>query len=286
VRGRKFDLIVANPPFFITPSRQHMYCDNNLDLDGFCSRLAREAPEHLNENGYFQMLCEWAQVEGESWKDRVAGWLRGSGCDAWVRRVTSADASRYAQDHFKLSVPYSGADDEAFAEWIAYYRARKVEAVHGGMIAMRRRTGTNWMRLEDSPNRPGQPIGDAVARVFANRDFLEENASDERMLAARLKLSPDAQLEQQFQQGKAGWEQTSMTLRLIRGLLNSQSVQPLVAEFVGKLDGSRTLGETIDELAARTNASPEQARRECLEVAARLMERELLTYDEDRESPS
>ncbi len=28
VAGRKFDLIVSNPPFFITPAAQYLFCDN------------------------------------------------------------------------------------------------------------------------------------------------------------------------------------------------------------------------------------------------------------------
>src|SRR5262249_44313091 len=96
VRGRKFDLIVANPAFFITPSKDHMFCDNNMDLDQFCRRLAREAPLHLNEGGYFQMICEWAQIEGETWQDRVTEWLQGRGCDAWVIKQTTTEVSAYA----------------------------------------------------------------------------------------------------------------------------------------------------------------------------------------------
>src|SRR5262249_6018465 len=144
VRRRKFDLIVANPPFFITPSKGQMFCDNNMDLDQFCRRLAREAPLHLNEGGYFQLLCEWAQIEGQSWQERVTEWLQGQGCDAWVIKQTTTEVSAYAQDRFRESTHYSPDKDAAiFAEWMEYYRLRKVEAVNGGLIAMRRRSGRN-----------------------------------------------------------------------------------------------------------------------------------------------
>jgi hypothetical protein len=59
VADRKFDLIVSNPPFFIGPSDHYLFCDNPLDLDQLCRRLARQATDHLNEGGFFQMLCEW-----------------------------------------------------------------------------------------------------------------------------------------------------------------------------------------------------------------------------------
>ena len=183
VDGLKFDLILANPPFFITPSRQYMFCDNDLDLDRFCGRLARQAPDYLHENGYFQMLCEWAEVSGERWQDRIAGWLSETGCDCWAIQGTCTEPSLYVQDRFQQSTPYSAENDDAtFAAWMAYYRERKVEKIHAGMIVMRRRAGRNWIRIDDMPGGAPKPFGGAVTQMFANRDFLEAHSSDERML--------------------------------------------------------------------------------------------------------
>ncbi len=41
VRGERFDLILANPPFFVTPSVRRAYSDNSMELDGFCRMLIR-----------------------------------------------------------------------------------------------------------------------------------------------------------------------------------------------------------------------------------------------------
>jgi hypothetical protein len=277
VEGQQFDLIVANPPFFITPSKQYMFCDNNMDLDQYCRRLTREAPAFLNEGGWFQMLCEWAQVEGQPWQDRVSEWLGGCGCDAWVIKGTTADPSTYAQNRFRESAPYSpDQDDASFAQWMNYYRQQKVEAVHGGMIAMRRRSGRNWIRIDETTASTSRPFGSSVLELFANRDFLEEHGSDERMLATKPKISPHAQLDQQFRPSDGKWQCVSTVLRLTQGIPFSLSLQPLVAEFVGSCAGSRTLGELIEELAGKVNASPEQVQRECLAVVRQLMERGFL----------
>jgi methylase of polypeptide subunit release factors len=274
VVGQKFDLIVANPPFFITPSKHYMFCDNSMDLDQYCRRLTREAPAYLNEGGWCQMLCEWAQVEGQPWQERVSEWLGGNGCDAWVIKGTTADPSTYAQNRFRESAPFvPEQDDASFAEWMNYYRAQKVEAVHGGMIAMRRRTGSNWIRIDEMTVSAPRPFGSAVEQMFANRDFLEEHGSDEQMLAARVRISPHAQLDQQFRPSEGKWQHTSSVLRLVEGIPFSLPLQPLVAEFVGSCDGGRTLGELIEDFAGRVGAGPEQVRRECLGVVRQLMER-------------
>jgi hypothetical protein len=160
---------------------------------------------------------------------------------------------------------------------MGYYRERKVEAIHGGMIVMRHRTGRNWIRIEDAPGSSPKPFGDSIVRMYANRDFLEANSSDEQMLAARFKLCSDAQLEQQLRPLENGWQRTSTTLRLMDGLPFSLTVQPLVAEFLGSCDGQRTLGELTEELAGNVNANPEQVRRECLAVMRQLVERGFVT---------
>jgi len=219
------------------------------------------------------MLCEWAQVEGEPWQDRLAEWLRGTGCDAWVLKATTSEPSTYAQNRFRESTPYSpDGDDTLFAKWMDYYRERKVEAVHGGMIAMRRRAGSNWIRIEDMPGSATRPFGQSVLQTFASRDLLQANPSDEQMLAARLKLSPEAQLDQQFRPSEGKWQRTSLALRLTGGLPFSLNLQPLVAEFISNCDGSRTLGELTEELAGKVNAGVDQVRRECLVVVRQLIE--------------
>jgi len=92
------------------------------------------------------------------------------------------------------------------------------------------------------------------------------------------RMSPDAQRDQQLRPSDKGWQLTSLTLRLTSGVLLSQSLQPLVAEFVGACDGSRTLAELTEALAAKVNASLDQVRRECLVVMRQLIERGFLSY--------
>ena len=52
-RGAAIDLIVANPPFFVSAERQFVFCDSPMEArsDGFSCMLAREAPKILKEGG-------------------------------------------------------------------------------------------------------------------------------------------------------------------------------------------------------------------------------------------
>jgi SAM-dependent methyltransferase len=276
VAGRKFDLIVSNPPFFITPAAQYLFCDNPLDLDELCRRLAREAPSYLNEGGYFQMLCEWAEVRGQPWQEKLSQWLEGTGCDAWVMKGYAQDPAEYAEERIRTNSPSPARDAELYADYMAYYRERKVEAIHGGVINMHRRSGNNWIFLEEVQHTPKAPFGDLVLQTFAMRDFLQSHSSDDQLLGIKPKLSENVRLEQIFQQQEGGWKQESLTLRFVKGFDLFLGLQPIVAEFLSGCDGTRALSELIGNFATKADAPFEQVQKECLDIVRKLMERGFL----------
>lgn len=276
VAGLKFDLIISNPPFFITPATQYLFCDNPLDLDQLCRRLTREAPSYLNGDGYFQMLCEWAEVRGQPWQERLTEWFDGTGCDTWVMKGYAQDPAEYAEERIRSTTSSPARDAELYANYMAYYRERKVEAIHGGIIAMRRRSGHNWIFIEEVQHTPKAPFGDLVVRTFAARDFLQSHNSDDRLMEVKPKLSAEARLEQVFQRTEGGWQRDSLTLRLVKGFELFLGLQPIVAEFLSGCDGQRTLGELIRAFASKVDAPLEQVQKECLDVVRKLIERGFL----------
>ncbi len=272
VAGRKFDLIFSNPPFFITPGAEFLFCDNSMELDQLCRHLVKQAPAHLEPGGYFQMLCEWVQVTGQDWHERVGEWFQGNGCDGWVLKGSTVDPSEYAQQRISEVSNSTEHDARLYDEYMAYYRQRRVEAIHKGLVAMRLRPGKNWVLMEDITDAPREPFGDTIERRFAARDFLAAHATDEQMLQVRPMLSPHARLERIFEPSAEGWKPSPLTLKLVRGFSSSVGIQPLVAEFLNTLNGSRTLGEVIGALIPKVDAAPERVRKECLDVSRKLIE--------------
>ena len=272
--GRKFDLIVSNPPFFISPKDRYLFCDNPMELDGLCRLFAKQAPTHLNEGGYFQMLCEWAQVRGESWQERLAEWLKDTGCDAWVLRGATQDPAQYAQERIR-DIPVSEErDSELFNEYMSYYRSLGVETIHDGLITMRLRSGKNWILMEENTQTAKEPFGDYVESLFAARNLLHD--SPDALLAAKLRLAPHVRLEHVLEHEGSSWRAKSLTLRMGGSLPYSVNVQPLVAEFLGQCDGSRPLAQLIDDFIKHVEAPADQVRQECLDVVSRLLEHAFL----------
>lgn len=272
VAGERFDLILANPPFFVTPSVRRVFSDNSMELDGFCRTLVRQAPEHLVEGGYCQMLAEWVEVKGQPWRERLGEWFAGTGCDAWVMSSYTRSSLDYAlirQEDDRKELTDPAAQAALTTSWETYFATNQVQAIYGGMIMMRRREGRNWVRMEELQAPVSRPVGEFMRRVFANRDYLGSH-SDEQLLETRPVLNPAARLAKQFVPSPEGWKLASIELQLREGLPYSLAFQPQVADFVALCDGQRTLGEIADQLAAAMSLDPAMVRRESCGIVRRV----------------
>ena len=278
VQGQMFDQIVCNPPFVLTPSKDYLYRDNDQALDGLCQQLVQSAPNHLNEGGFFQMICEWVELKGQSWENRVGQWFQNNGCDVWVLKQYSQEPSQYALTRLRETLQQSQERDETlFEQWMDYYRQHQVEAIHSGLIAMRRRSGNNnWLSIEEISGNVQQPFGDLILQRFQNRDFLLASIDDHALLQARLKLHPDARLKHECHWQEGAWQTQSLTLSLARDLTQKVGVDSQIAQFVAQCDGEKNLGELVGALTSTVQAKPEQVRLECLRTVRFLLQRGFL----------
>src|SRR3972149_4533559 len=142
VKGQTFDLIISHPPFGISPEMRYIYRDSGMEADQICRKIVHEAPGFLREGGYCQILCNWAEYPGQDWRERLAGWFDGTGCDVWVMRSETRNAATYASAwirHTERQEPEQYA--QRFEEWMNYYERQGIEAISAGLVPMRRRRG-------------------------------------------------------------------------------------------------------------------------------------------------
>ncbi len=269
VAGRKFDLIITNPPFVIGPDTHFEYRDNALELDEFCRLLVRNAPGYLESGGYLQMLCEWVEIQEQPWPTRLAEWVADVGCDAWILHSPPQDTASYvAQRSTDLRARRANStpdgQDEAVGEddtrqWLAYFDQHRVNAIHPGMIALRKREAPNWLQIQSNPGDIETDAGEAVANAIAACDFLDLCSDDETLLEASLGLSPKVKLEQQFSRDDGGWSTDTIMLRMTNGLIMDAQVDVPVMAFLNQLDGQSTLRECIARFAQATGATQDVA---------------------------
>lgn len=278
VSDRRFDLIVSNPPFVISPERRYTYRDGGMEGDGITQKIIHEAPNLLTEGGYCQILCNWAEKQGQDWKDRLQAWFEGSGCDAWVIRTEARDPATYAATWIRHT---EKGDHAGFGrrmdDWLGYYERQGIGAIGAGLITLRRRAaGKGWFRADDGPDKTMGPCGEHIVRGFELRDFLERHQDDARLLEARLRACPDMCMERRSVPTDEGWQDASLSIHLNRGLGYSGNIDPFVADLITGCDGGSTLGELLARISRSLQEDPSAVAPAMCSVARGLIERGFL----------
>jgi SAM-dependent methyltransferase len=254
VAGERFDLIVCNPPFVISPGETFLYRDGGTEL---CRTIVSEAPRHLSPTGVLQMMAEWPVVEGGDWKAEVGSWLEGVGCHAWVLQTYSQGADEYAARWLAQEFGRGDVPQPTFDHWVDHLSRLGIRSVGGGLIVLRGSGNETPRRLlrEAPPIVP--PTAASIGRWLGAQDFLAGLDDDARLLDVVLAPSPDAERIEKRRPTDDGWSAAASELRLRQGLAFGARVDPVAAELVGLLDGSRTPREGMALLAARHGVAVE-----------------------------
>ncbi len=272
VAGRQFDHIISNPPFIIVPSSTSMYRDNPEHLDAFCRGIVQSVPAYLNDGGFAQIILEWAELQGEAWKARLAAWFAGLGCDALVLKANSYRPETYAQSRLQELEQEDPAlpTEQRYRDWMDFYRGHGVRGIHGGLIAMRKRTGKNWLEFHEISAPPPANFGAEIALRFANLDLVHGN-EDADLLNLRLRLAPGAQLSRELLCKDGQWMITASRLSSQSGLAGETNLQHQIGDFLASFDGTPTLAQRIGQFAPQVNADATTVQAECLRIIRTLL---------------
>lgn len=248
VAGRRFDLVVSNPPFVAGPgTTEHTYRDSGRPGDAVCAELVAAAPGLLTDGGHMQFLANWLHVTGEQWEDRVADWLAGTGLDAWVIQREVSDPVAYVNLWLTDAAEDPARQPAIAAAWLDWFDAQKVDAVGFGLITLRAGGHDDpTVRIEDLRQTVDGSFGPLIGDWFARQDFLRSGD----LLGTRFVAAPGLTLRQEATRGPDGWEVGQQVLSLPDGLRWNEEVDPVALTLVGACDGSVTLRDQVDVLAA------------------------------------
>nr|WP_075017574.1 methyltransferase [Actinacidiphila rubida] len=256
VADERFDLIVSNPPFVISPGGRFTYRDGGMAGDDLCRAVVSRSAGRLTDGGWCQLLANWQHVDGEDWRERLAGWVP-AGCDAWIVQREVQDVAQYAELWLRDAGDHR-ADPEAYAArydaWLEEFERAKVDGVGFGWITLRKSGSAEpVVTAEEWPHSVEQPLGPHIADWFARQDFLRRH-DDAALLGARFTLAPDVVQEQVGLPGAEDPEH--VVLRSARGMRRATKVDTVGAGFAGVCDGTLPAGRIVDAIAQLLGEDP------------------------------
>ena len=260
IAGRRFDRVVANPPFVVGPGAvEHTYRDSGLALDGASELVVGTVPSILAPGGTAALLASWLHVTGADWRHRVAGWLPVEGIDAWVVQRDVADPALYVGTWLR-DAGYDPRDPDTqrrAEEWLDAFAASDVEGVGFGFVYLRAIDGPTEVLTEDLRHEFSDPLGAEIAGYFDRSQWLR-SATDDIVAASRFTLAPDAVLERVFRPGPEGWAEAVTRLHRGSGPRWQHEIDDTLASLVaGMRPDGLALQELVELLAvAHTGTSP------------------------------
>ncbi|MDY6050531.1 MAG: methyltransferase [Corynebacterium sp.] len=195
VAGRRFDRIIANPPFVIAPPTPgHEYRQSQLDRDGASELVISQVSEYLNPGGTAHIVAAWALQPGEEWAHHVAAWLPETGVSCWLIQRDEVDAATYVNtwmldEHLDLDDP---AVIEQIQRWLDYLDECGITRIGLGHVHIHRcadPTVPTAIEAEEILTDLGPHLGDEVELFFTRRNWLATQTADS-LLDARYRLDP------------------------------------------------------------------------------------------------
>ncbi len=290
VAGQRFDLVVANPPFVITPRRadvpRYTYRDGGRFGDAVVATLVRRVADHLEPGGVAQFLGNWEiPVGAAAWSDRPGQWLDGTGLDAWVVQREVADPAEYAHTWIRDGghQPGSASYQNLTQAWLDDFAGRGVEAIGFGILTLRRpderggrggRPRAPYLEFEEVLTPVAEPMGPAVAAGLTARAWLADHPG-EQVLDHAWRCAPDV-LEERY--GVPGAADPAV-IRLTQGggLRRSVRLDTVAAAVVSVCDGSLTAGRAVTAVCALLEEDAQAARPRLVELLRRLVADGMLT---------
>lgn len=256
VENRRFDLIVSNPPFVISPGNGPTYRESGLPGDEVCRRLVAGAAQRLTAGGWCQLLANWLLIEGEPWQERLAGWVP-EGCDAWIVQRDVQDPAEYAELWLRDSCEVGTAEYAArYDAWLDYFERRRAKGVGFGWITLRNSGAADpVVRVEEIRHAVEQPVGAYVERVL---NGLAAGPKFSTAYAQGLRTAVDIVQEQIGPPGAEDPER--IVLRQRGGLRRAAAVGIVEAALAGVCDGTLPLPPLLDAIAQLLDLPPERVR--------------------------
>ncbi len=173
VQGRRFDTILANPPFVPSPKHNLGFRDGGANGEEILARIIAGSAAHLTAKGRVLIVTDLVDVT--AYQPKLAGWWQGGAADQLI--LCTAD-----RDDMLFSVPHSHAPfgqtlehyNAELEQWLQNFQHANLTAVNFGYILIQclsdASVGSYYTRTIHNPTRS---MHQQVQAYFQQRAWLQ-----------------------------------------------------------------------------------------------------------------
>ncbi len=275
VAGERFDLIVSNPPYVISPEHEYMYRDSGQEPGAVCATVIGGLPAHLTDGGYASVLASWPVYGDRHWSEQPRQWLT-SGGRAWLLQFSLDDplshAARWNQP--LASVGQLDAFEESVGRWVRYTGERGIEAIGYGAVIVQQHDGAPIVVRADHVRTGHGDITTQVERVFAAHELLA-GLDDDAVAGLAWQPAPELRVRRGLRHISGDWQPGETVVTLADGALVEATLDPMMGEILLRSTSGQSVRAAAEQVASLAELGPDQVPE--LLGAAVAMVRELVT---------
>ena len=260
--GLKFDLIISNPPFVITPSElreehNYVYRDGGMEGDYLLEYFMANLPKFLKEKGVAIFLGNFENTDN-FWVEKLDKYLPDNS-DVWILKRQDLNCEQYIKMWMDDSLNYFLCPDEYeknYAIWLRDFMFRKVISVSFAYFILQKNSDAvskKWVKAEDASSYLNQPDGESILKTLVNKENVKKCSDDLSLLfAEKYVMSSDVTQERHYIPGV----EDPRLIYMVQGgnLGRKKEITSLQAGFLGACDGTLTAKQICDALTCILNS--------------------------------
>jgi SAM-dependent methyltransferase len=246
VAGERFDIVVSNPPYVISPESRFVFRDSGQRSDTMCRELIAALPTVMTDGGLATILVSWVQ-DPDSDRMTPLDWIDDS-CAGVVllgaRQSPVEAATQWNQDLREQPEVF----DARVRTWMDYFEAEQIRQIGYGAVLLRH-GGPNWRQTLPLPGSIAGQASAHLLRLFRNGDLIH-TYGPEVVAGRHLTVEPTTELAEVWSPGPTGLELRSAEFRITEGLPYAVELDDDGATLLAALATTGTIADTITAMGA------------------------------------
>ncbi|HEX9108931.1 MAG TPA: hypothetical protein VF832_16910, partial [Longimicrobiales bacterium] len=256
LQGRRFDLIVAHPPYVPVLQTRQLYRDGGVDGEALTRRVIAEAPAHLEPGGFLYCTCTATEREDHPLEKRVRDMLGPAAPDFDVLVLTTGMLPPIM--HFTREHLLGRHTLQEAATLVKTFEELKITLMTSCTIVLHKHAGHSEPVTLRRQRNGEAGLSAAIAAALRWESLALQEGTLDRLSEARPRISPRARLQVSHAAEDGAWKTKGCRVVLESPLPTALDASPNAALFLAWCDGSHTVRELAERLIAEGIAPPEE----------------------------